>query len=120
MSRVAYEIQDGKARYEGRPLAEWTPVVVERLVERFSPTRVVLFGSVARGDDGPDSDIDLLVVVSELHGRHHDAAVAMLRSLRDVPVPVDLVVTDLVELGVRSERPGIVRVALREGAVLHG
>ena len=33
-----------------------------RIVDAFRPERVVLFGSRARGDHGPDSDIDLLVV----------------------------------------------------------
>ncbi len=111
------EIQE---RYDGRTLAEWVPIVVARLVERFEPSRVVLFGSVARGDDGRDSDIDLLVVLPELEGRHHDAAVVMLRSLRDLPVPVDLVVTDVSEMHERSTAPGVVRVALREGVTVHG
>lgn len=94
--------------------------MVRRLVERFGPLRVVLFGSVARGDDGRESDIDLLVVLAKLEGRHHDAAVVMLRSLRDLPIPVDLVVTDVAELGRRSRAPGVVRVALREGVAVHG
>jgi len=120
MSSVAYEVRAGKALYDGRTLAEWVPDVVHRLVERSRPLRVVLFGSVARGDDGRESDIDLLVVLRRLEGRHHDAAVAMLRSLRDLPVPVDLVVTDAAELDERSQAPGVVRVALREGVSAHG
>jgi predicted nucleotidyltransferase len=120
MSRVSYELREGKALYEGRTLAEWVPEVVHRLVEQFAPVRVVLFGSVARGDDGDESDIDLLVVLPRIEGRHHDAAVTMLRSLRDLPIPVDLVVTDVVELKERAAAPGIVRVALREGVAVHG
>lgn len=38
-----------------------------------------------RGDDGPDSDIDLLVVLSEIKGRRHGAAVAIRCDLRDFP-----------------------------------
>ncbi|MGH9076373.1 MAG: nucleotidyltransferase domain-containing protein [Acidimicrobiales bacterium] len=120
MSSVAYEVRDGKATYDGRTLAAWVPDVVRRLVERFCPSQVVLFGSVARGDDGRESDIDLLVVLPKLEDRHHDAAVAMLRSLRDLPVPVDLVVTDAAELHERSRAPGVLRVALREGVTVHG
>jgi predicted nucleotidyltransferase len=37
--------------------------IVSRLVEAYEPERIYLFGSVARGDAGPDSDFDLLVVV---------------------------------------------------------
>lgn len=39
--------------------------IVRRLVEAFRPERIYLFGSVARGDDGPDSDYDLLLVVPD-------------------------------------------------------
>ena len=35
---------------------------VRRLMEAYQPARVYLFGSVARGDAGPDSDYDLLLV----------------------------------------------------------
>lgn len=38
---------------------------VRRLVEAYQPQRIYLFGSVARGDAGPDSDYDLLVVVPD-------------------------------------------------------
>ena len=39
--------------------------VVRRLVEAYRPECIYLFGSVARGDAGPDSDYDLLVVVPD-------------------------------------------------------
>ena len=39
--------------------------VVRRLVEAYEPERVYLFGSHARGDAGPDSDYDLLLVVPD-------------------------------------------------------
>jgi hypothetical protein len=35
------------------------------LSAHFAPQRVTLFGSAARGEAGPDSDIDLLVVVDD-------------------------------------------------------
>ena len=37
--------------------------MVKRIVKRFQPKQVILFGSHARGDAGPDSDVDLLVVM---------------------------------------------------------
>ncbi len=37
--------------------------IVRRLVQAYQPRRVYLFGSKARGDAGPDSDYDLLIVV---------------------------------------------------------
>lgn len=37
--------------------------MVERIVTNFHPDKILLFGSHARDDAGPDSDVDLLVVV---------------------------------------------------------
>ncbi|MGH8904944.1 MAG: nucleotidyltransferase domain-containing protein [Egibacteraceae bacterium] len=118
-ARVRWEVVGGKARYNGRWLSEWVPDAVERIVEGFAPVRIVLFGSVARGDDNADSDIDLLVVLSEIRGRRHDAAVDILRALRDLPAPVDVMVTDVRHLAEAAELPGVLRVALREGKVVH-
>jgi predicted nucleotidyltransferase len=39
--------------------------VVRRLVQAYRPERIYLFGSVARGDAGPDSDYDIMVVVPD-------------------------------------------------------
>lgn len=39
--------------------------VVLRLVKAYQPERIYLFGSVARGDAGPDSDYDVLVIVPD-------------------------------------------------------
>lgn len=39
--------------------------IVERLVEAYQPERIYLFGSKARGDAGPDSDFDLMIVVPD-------------------------------------------------------
>jgi hypothetical protein len=38
---------------------------LDPVVAYFRPRRVILFGSAARGEAGPDSDIDLLVVVDD-------------------------------------------------------
>ena len=114
MSRSVMEVVEGKAVYNGRPLADWVPDVIQRVFERTDALRVVVFGSVRRGDDGPDSDIDLLVVLPRVTRRHADA-VRVLRQLRDLPVPVEVIVVDDGLLERESHVPGVVRVALREG-----
>lgn len=108
---------DGKATYDGRTLASWAPDVAQRIVERCGASTVVLFGSVATGDDGPDSDIDLLVVIP-VPGRRHDTAVRVLNELRDLPVPIDVTVVDPARLDVEASVPGVVRLAMREGRVV--
>ena len=69
------------------------PIIIERLRQALHPQRIVLFGSYATGTAGPDSDLDLLVVVD----RVDDPMAAMLTALRacaDLPVPKDIIVTD--------------------------
>jgi uncharacterized protein len=39
--------------------------ITRRLVDYYHPERIYLFGSVARGDDGPDSDLDFCVVLPD-------------------------------------------------------
>ncbi len=114
MSSDRVEVRNGKVLYDGESLAVWAPRVAERIVERCGASRVVLYGSVARGDDGPDSDIDLLVVMP-IVGRRHDVAVRVLNELRDLSVPVDITVVDPAHLDDEASAPGVVRAALGEG-----
>jgi hypothetical protein len=39
--------------------------IVERLVKAYAPERIYLFGSMARGEHGRDSDYDLMVIVPD-------------------------------------------------------
>ncbi len=100
-----------------RPLKEWAPIVAERLFRRPEVRRVIVFGSVGRGEEGPESDLDLLVVLDHVENSHDDA-VRMLNELRQLPIPVNVLVTDDVRLQTQSKQPGVVRVALREGRVI--
>ncbi len=117
MGRPRVELIDGKVLYDGRSLVAWASRVADRIVERCDASRIVLYGSVARGDDGPDSDIDLLVVMP-IVGRRHDTSVRVLNELRDLPVPVDITVVDPAHLDEEASVPGVVRAAMREGRVL--
>ena len=64
--------------------------VVDRIVERFHPRRVILFGSLARGAATPDSDADLLVEM-DTPLRSVEQAVEIRRAV-DFPFPTDLLV----------------------------
>jgi predicted nucleotidyltransferase len=119
VSSARVEVINGKVLYDGESLAVWASRVADRIVERCAASRVVLHGSVARGDDGPDSDIDLLVVMA-IVGRRHDTSVRVLNELRDFPVPVDITVVDAAHLDEEASVPGVVRAALREGTNLVG
>jgi predicted nucleotidyltransferase len=105
--------------YGGRTLAEWVPEIVVRIVQRFDPERIVLFGSLARGDEGRDSDIDLLVIFGAVADKRA-TAVALRRAIADVPAPVDFVVTDRAEVRERGRIVGpALETALREGKVVY-
>ena len=55
------------------------------------PARFILFGSHARGDAGPDSDLDFLVIERDVPDRHAEMA-RLARELRSLGVPVDVLV----------------------------
>lgn len=113
------EIVDGKALFDGRTLADWVPDAVKRVVAATKPSAVVLYGSVARGDDGPDSDIDLLAIVDD-DRTQHDLATGALRAVAGLPPEVDVVVVTQRSVDAHRDVPGtIIRPALREGKVVY-
>jgi predicted nucleotidyltransferase len=95
---------------------------VEAIVNQFDPLQILLFGSHARGTATRHSDIDLLVVMSDLSKLHDKrrTAVAMRRVLRDIPIAKDIVVTTPDEIARRSKVIGcVIRSAIREGKLLY-
>ena len=87
MSGTSPEIHTRKGRVKRQVLAD----VIRRVVEAADPEKIILFGSAARGEMGPDSDIDLLVIKG---GKFHRWRVttAIHRHLRGKGAPVDVVV----------------------------
>jgi predicted nucleotidyltransferase len=93
--------------------------LVRRIAERFSPDKIILFGSSARGDAGPDSDIDLMVLFSEVSDPHQRAT-ELYASLVDFPRPMDIVVSTSARFErYRNVVNTIYWPASREGRVLY-
>ena len=93
--------------------------IVKRIVNRFDPERIILFGSQARGDAGPDSDVDLLVVM-DFQGSKLDKIVELRGTLHDLALPVDICVTTPADFAWRKEVVGTIEwPASREGKVLY-
>jgi predicted nucleotidyltransferase len=89
------------------------------IVRKFHPERIILFGSHARGDAGPDSDIDLLVVM-DVPGSKVDAAVSIGVALHRFRIPKDIIVVTPEEFAWRKDVIGTIEYpASREGKVLH-
>ncbi len=94
--------------------------IVRRIVERFDPEQIILFGSHARGAGGSDSDVDLLVVMP-VEGSRREKAVEIGVALHDIRVPKDIIVTTPEDFEWRKEIVGTIeRPAAREGKVLYG
>ncbi len=91
-----------------------------RLAGAAPDARVILFGSHARGEAKPDSDLDLLVIEPQLSGRRAEF-VRLREALGAIGVPVDLIVVSAEHVeewgGVKGT---MVNEALREGRVLAG
>lgn len=94
-------------------------LIRDRIVRGFHPERIILFGSMARGDTHWDSDVDLLIVMPDGIDRRQTRR-AMYAVLSDRTTPVDIVVTTPAEI---AEWGGIIGTvlypALREGIVLY-
>ncbi|MFN8633407.1 MAG: nucleotidyltransferase domain-containing protein [Chloroflexota bacterium] len=93
--------------------------MVQRIVERFDPLQIILFGSRARGDARPDSDVDLLVVFPHLEDKR-GTNVAILSALRHSGISKDVVVTTPDEIAAWGRMIGnVLEPALREGRILY-
>lgn len=91
---------------------------VRDLARRFNPERVILFGSYARRKQGPDSDVDLLVVM-ECGGDTSQKALE-LRLAVPREFPLDLIVRTPAQLQQRLKMGDtFVTTILKEGRVLY-
>jgi len=93
--------------------------VAREIGDRFHPESVLLFGSQARGDVGPESDVDLLVVM-DYQGNSTDQSLRIRQGLGRIGWPLDLIVRSREEI---ERRVGLgdyfLRDVLREGKVLY-
>jgi predicted nucleotidyltransferase len=93
--------------------------MVKRIVKRFAPERIILFGSHATGNAGPDSDVDLLVVMTSKRSKA-EQELDILKLLRSHRIPKDVIVTTPEDFAWRRKIPGTIeRPAALEGRVLY-
>ena len=93
--------------------------IVARMLRAGNPKKIVLFGSRARGEARPDSDIDLLVIEESTLPRFRRSG-AYRRALLGLFPAKDILVWTPEEVEEWSQVPNaFITTALREGRVLH-
>jgi predicted nucleotidyltransferase len=92
--------------------------LLDAIIARLDPRRVVLFGSAARGEAGPDSDLDLLVVMDDDAPAERLGWRALWEARRGYSGPVDLVASRESALRERAKAIGsFAHTILAEGTV---
>jgi predicted nucleotidyltransferase len=92
--------------------------IVRRIVEVAKPEKIILFGSAARKEMGPDSDLDFLVIKSCKNRRK--TARKIRRRLIGIGIPKDIIVATPQDMERYKDTIGLIyRPALKEGKVLY-
>ena len=95
--------------------------MTRRLVAEFQPEQVILFGSHAWGTPHEDSDVDLLVIVSQSDEKPIERAVRAHRCLSSLNVPKDILVKTRAEVErFRRVYASLECEILERGKVLYG
>jgi len=95
--------------------------IVSRLVKGSQVERIYLFGSQASGRAGPDSDIDLLVVVPSSNLPRHQREAGFYDLLWGLTTPVDVIVlTDAEFQRLAQVKTSIAATVQNKGVLLYG
>ena len=93
-------------------------LIIKCIVEVAQPEKIILFGSAAREEMGPNSDVDLLVIKAGAH--RLDLAGKIYRNLHGVGEAVDVVVVTPEDVARYGESPALVIApALKEGKIVY-
>jgi uncharacterized protein len=93
--------------------------IIRRIVEVAAPERIILFGSGARGEMGPHSDLDFLVIKAGNFHRGHLAEEIYLE-MHGVDYAVDVIVVTPEDVEkYRNTHALVIAPALREGQVVY-
>ncbi len=94
--------------------------ILSRLIDLYHPVAVYLFGSRARGDDGPDSDFDIMVVVSDDMPAEQRRSRLAYDTLWDTGTAADILVLTTRDFeGRRHLAASLPATVLREGKLLY-
>src|SRR5215470_3119757 len=92
--------------------------IIQRIVEVAKPEKIILFGSAARGEMGPHSDVDLLVIKAGAH--RLDLTGQIYRNLHGVGEAVDIVVVTPEDVErYHNSHALVIAPALKNGKVVY-
>jgi uncharacterized protein len=92
--------------------------IIRRIVEVAHPEKIILFGSAARGDMGPNSDVDLLIIKKGADAL--DLMGQIYRNLHGAGAALDaIVVTPEEAERFKDSHALVIKPALREGRVVY-
>ena len=92
--------------------------IINRIVETVRPEKIILFGSAARGEMGPNSDVDLLIIRKGGHSRKLVGQI--YRKLHGVGAAVDAVMVSPADVErYKNSHALIIKPALAEGRVVY-
>ena len=93
--------------------------MVKRIAEMFHPEKIILFGSMATGEQTDDSDVDLLVIMRHVDDRRK-LRNEIHRAVTGLGLPKDIVVLTTEEFERKRSIPGTIAYpADHEGMVLY-
>ena len=93
---------------------------IQRIVEVAHPLSIILFGSYVRGQTGLNSDLDILIVVNEDVKNCRRESVRIRKALRDMSMPMDILVIRDQELKELADVPGLIySTIIKEGRMIY-
>jgi predicted nucleotidyltransferase len=117
---ATWTVREGHALWNGRTLRDWSAPLAADLVDAFHPVEIWLFGSVARGEDGANSDLDVLVVLDAFDPATSIELKQRAQRAATVPAPFDASFTDVARMASRRHVAGTLERAVDlEGELLY-
>ena len=94
--------------------------IIKQIIEKYKPEKVILFGSAARGELGPHSDLDILVIKRDTPYFGADRVRELSKMIkRDIPVDFLIYRPEEFEKRLSMGDP-FLKSIMEEGKVLYG
>ncbi|NWF49870.1 MAG: nucleotidyltransferase domain-containing protein [Ignavibacteriaceae bacterium] len=97
--------------------------IIQRILQEVEVEKVILFGSRARGDNKPESDLDLLIIQKDDFSKNKsrwNETIKIRKALKDFIIPKDILLFSEAEVDYwKDSLNHIIPTCLREGKVLY-